>query len=267
MGATSDIIIINTLFDLARDLHDSVDSLSEAGERRHISNLICGFVEKIDFGQDLEQQLNVFVDCRGAFANLDSVKDRLVLGVARLAIRGHQFMQGRHTKKTSAFVKACLAYCHITIPSIDDNFKWLYLLLLCGQVALANQCLPQTDTFFKAAISLVPEVPEMEEVDSRLVSTETRLVSFLKCFCAALVVVPGHPEHGPFYLVRGLLNAVQRYPWKPANGCKTEVYIHLLGLLSAYAQQKLPYSVERVESNDMLYGGNAGYLKELGSYI
>jgi hypothetical protein len=36
----------------------------------------------------------------------------------------------------------------------------------------------------------------MEEVEHRMISTESRLVSFLKCFCAALVIVPGHPEHG-----------------------------------------------------------------------
>ena len=27
--------------------------------------------------------------------------------------------------------------------------------------------------------------------------------------CSFLVVVPGHPEHGPFYLVTGLLNVLQ----------------------------------------------------------
>jgi hypothetical protein len=67
--------------------------------------------------------------------------------------------------------------------------------------------------------------------------------------------------------VRGLLNAVQRYAWKPANGGKTEVYVHLLYLLNSYSQIKLPYSVDRVESNDALYGGNQGYMEELSTYI
>jgi hypothetical protein len=92
------------------------------GESRYISTLICNFLEKIDFGQDLEQQLNVFVDCRAAFPNLDGVKDRLVLAVCKLAMKAHQLMKGKHTKKTAAFVKACMAFCHITIPSIESIF-------------------------------------------------------------------------------------------------------------------------------------------------
>ena len=77
--------------------------------------------------------------------------------------------QGKHSKKTSAFVKACLAYCHITIPSIGDVYRKLQLLLLCAQVSLLNQCLPQTDTFLKAAISLVPDVAATEEYEGKRV--------------------------------------------------------------------------------------------------
>ena len=75
---------IHTVFDIARSLHDSLDSLSPEDERRQISELLCLFVGQIDFGNDVEQQLKVLVDCRAAFPNLDSVKDRLVLAVADL---------------------------------------------------------------------------------------------------------------------------------------------------------------------------------------
>jgi hypothetical protein len=71
---TNDAILIHTLFDIARTLHDSVDSLSPEGEQRHVSSLICGFISKVDFGRDLEQQLNIYVECRAAFSNLDPVK-------------------------------------------------------------------------------------------------------------------------------------------------------------------------------------------------
>lgn len=112
--------------------------MSFEDDRRQISHQIIGFIRKvtlstarllshpqcvqIDFGRDLEQQLNIYVECRQAFTNLDSVTVELVLRVALLANKAHGFMKGKHTKKTSAFVKACLAYCHITVPSLEDVF-------------------------------------------------------------------------------------------------------------------------------------------------
>eukprot|EP00945_MAST-04E_sp_MAST-4E-sp1_P000091 g91.t1 len=109
---TSDPVVIATVFDIARSLHDSLDSLSVDDERKQISDLLCRFVTLIDFGNNLEQQLNILVDCRAAFPNLDSVKDRLVLSVVHLAARAHAMVKGKHNRKTSAFVKACLA-CYI----------------------------------------------------------------------------------------------------------------------------------------------------------
>ena len=100
-------------------------------------------------------------------------------------------MKGKHSKKTSAFAKACLAYCHITIPSISNVNVKLQLLLVSSQIALMNQCLPQTDTFLKAAISLIPEIPPQEEVDGKRLNTEEKLADFVKALLGTLVVVPG----------------------------------------------------------------------------
>ena len=112
-------------------IHLFIVDLLTARERRHIGNLISGgLIGKVDFKRDLEQQLNIYVECRAAFPNLEIVKDRLVLRVAALAMKAHRLTKGRHTKKTSAFVKACLAYCHVTIPSVDDLFRRLELMLV-----------------------------------------------------------------------------------------------------------------------------------------
>jgi hypothetical protein len=76
-------------------------------------------------------------------------------------------------------------------------------------VALANQSLPQADSLFKAAITLVQEIPPYTETieagGSR--SNETWLLNFISYFAAVLVAVPGHPEQGAFYLVKGLIKA------------------------------------------------------------
>ena len=47
-----------------------------------------------------------------------------------------------HITSTSP-LQACVAFCFITIPSIDDVFLRLKLYLLSGQVAMANQALSQ----------------------------------------------------------------------------------------------------------------------------
>jgi hypothetical protein len=84
------------------------------------------------------------------------------------------------------------------------------LAVVVMQVALANQSLPQADSLFKAAITLIQEIPlyteTIEAGGSR--SNETWLLNFISYFAAVLVAVPGHPEQGAFYLVKGLIKAL-----------------------------------------------------------
>lgn len=115
----------------------------------------------------------------------------------------------------------------------------------------------------QAAISLIPDVPAQEEIEGKRVHTEDRLASFLKSLLSTLVLAPGHPDHGPFYIVQGLLNAIPKYPWQAHTGVQTRVYIDMLALLCTYSQRTFPYHVALVESNDSLYGGAPGYMFEL----
>lgn len=95
------------------------------------------------------------------------------------------------------------------------------------------------------------------DVDGKKVCNDERLFCYIKALFSTLVLVPGHPELGPFYIIKGLMNAVPRYGWQtnPSNGMIIRVYIEMLGLLASLSQVKFPYSIEGVESNDTLYGG------------
>lgn len=97
----------------------------------------------MDFGRDFEQQLTFYVEARAAFPNLDSVFVTLVHCVNKLAVDTRCIVNGHHTRKTDAFVKACAAYSYITIPSIVSVTSRMDLYLLSGQVALTNVCLGQ----------------------------------------------------------------------------------------------------------------------------
>lgn len=101
-----------------------------------------------------------------------------------------RIVKGNHTRKTTAFVKACAAYSFITIPSIISITQRLDLFLLAGQTALANLCLGQADACFEGAIELLSELPKTIEIDGRQKSSEFYLQSYVLKLLSILIIVP-----------------------------------------------------------------------------
>uniref|UniRef100_A0A8C3H439 VPS35 endosomal protein-sorting factor-like n=1 Tax=Corvus moneduloides TaxID=1196302 RepID=A0A8C3H439_CORMO len=221
------------------------------------------YLSQVSFGRDFEQQLSFYVEARSMFCNLEPVLVQLIHSVNQLAMETRRVMKGNHSRKTAAFVRACVAFCFITIPSLSSIFTRLNLYLHSGQVALANQCLSQADAFFKAAVSLVPEVPKMISVDGKMRPSDAFLLEFLCNFFSTLLVVPDHPEQGVLFLVRGLLNVIQDYTWEDNSDDKVRIYTNVLHLLSAMTQEAYIYHVDKVDSNDALYGGDSKFLAEI----
>ncbi|XP_039111823.1 VPS35 endosomal protein-sorting factor-like isoform X4 [Hyaena hyaena] len=259
---TKDPVILNALLHVCKTMHDSVNALTLEDEKRMLAYLINGFIQMVSFGRDFEQQLSFYVEARSMFCNLEPVLVQLIHSVNRLAMETRKVMKGNHSRKTAAFVRACVAYCFITIPSLGGIFTRLNLYLHSGQVALANQCLSQADAFFKAAISLIPEVPKMINIDGKMRPSESFLLEFLCNFFSTLLIVPDHPEHGVLFLVRELLNVIQDYTWEDNSDDKIRIYTCVLHLLSAMSQETYLYHIDKVDSNDSLYGGDTKFLAE-----
>lgn len=108
---------------MAKTLHDKIDAMSSQEEVTRISTIISDIVKKIDFGRDLDKTLNVLTTARGLFINLDGVTETLVYQVIIMANKAHKITGGKHNSKTQSFVKACIAYSHITIPTLEDMDK------------------------------------------------------------------------------------------------------------------------------------------------
>ncbi|XP_059547957.1 VPS35 endosomal protein-sorting factor-like isoform X2 [Myotis daubentonii] len=259
---TKDPVILNALLHVCKTMHDSVNALTLEDEKRTLACLISGFVKMVSFGRDFEQQLSFYVEARSMFCNLEPVLVQLIHSVSRLAMETRKVMKGNHSRKTAAFVRACVAYCFITIPSLVGIFTRLNLYLLAGQVALANQCLSQADAFFKAAISLIPEVPKTINIDGKMRPSEPFLLEFLCNFFSTLLIVPDHPEREVLFLVRELLNVIQDYTWEDTSDDRIRIYTYVLHLLSAMSQETYLYHVDKVDSNDSLYGGDSKFLAE-----
>ncbi|CAG2119747.1 unnamed protein product [Medioppia subpectinata] len=108
-----------------------------------------------------------------------------------------RIVKGFHTKKTNSFVRACIAYSFITIPSLDDVILRLQLYLSSSYVSLINGCLPQTDSFLKTAITLIQQLPQyIDSSDGRPKSTDPFLLSYTSQLLSFLLIVPeSYPYH------------------------------------------------------------------------
>ena len=67
----------------------------------------------------------------------------LLQRVNLLAMETRRLVKCNHTRKTAAFVRACVAYTFITIPSVSNVISRLNLFVLSGRVAVANGALSQ----------------------------------------------------------------------------------------------------------------------------
>ncbi|XP_017058496.1 VPS35 endosomal protein sorting factor-like [Drosophila ficusphila] len=255
---TCDAVVTNALMYLGKILNDSVNALTVEDERRQISQLINVFIHKVNFGRDLEQQLSFYVEARGTFSNLDAVYVTLVQAACKLATRNRS--------KSTGFVKACIAYCFITIPSIGAVQQQMNLYLLCGQLALQHLCLGQADACFEAALHLVNELPAATvDLDGKPRSLERFLVSYMCNVLATLVVVPDSPEQGVLYFLRLLLEVIGRHEFKADSTAPCIIYLHSLDMLYVQSLEKFPYHIKGVVSNDDLYGHDPKFLQEINN--
>jgi len=260
---TSDPVVLNGLMYLGRVLHDSINSMTYEDERKQISSLIVAFLSKSDFGRDFELTLNFFVDARASFSNMDNALVYLVHRANRLIMQTHQIVQGNHTRKTAQFVRTCVAYNFITIPSIGDVFKRLYLYIDSGCVAIVNQALSQGESFFRSAVTQVAEVPQELDEDGENVRTEDRLVKYVIDLMSSLLLVPDDPEAAPLSLFRDLMEIVSKYPWHSGAVSPVKIYSAAIPLLAAYSQPKYIYNVAAVDLNDRLYAASGKFLAEV----
>ena len=60
-----------------------------------------------------------------------------------MTVLTHRIVNGTHSNATSSFIRACMAFCYITIPSLEHPLHKLQLYVLCAQTAYLNQSLSQ----------------------------------------------------------------------------------------------------------------------------
>lgn len=262
----SDPNLVHHILTLAGALHDTINAMTTGDERRQLSMLLTSFIRRVDYGRDFEAQLEFYVNCRASFSNLDAVMSVLVQCVCQLAMNTRAVVKGKHSSKTASFVRGCAAYCFITIPSVSSAHVRQRLYLLSASTALLNNCMGQADASLKAAIREVPEIlspsfnhPDSENNDSSPESVRLCMINL----ASTLLATPDPPDtNTPLYLLRGLFNAIRGQGKGKITDSQVMMEISLLSVISAAGQESLPYSVNGIDGNDIIYGGDPQVLQE-----
>jgi hypothetical protein len=165
-----------------------------------------------------------------------------------------------HNKKTLRFCKVCISYCQITIPCIFSIQTQLKLQLTTAQIALMNNLLSECDSLIRGIIGSI-EKQVLENLDK---NESEFIINFTKALLGFMVLVPSDPEN-PFELIKMVLEIFSSELLQKTNlvkKTKMSIYPAAIKYLTTLMQNKLPYHIANVESNDEIFTGDENFEME-----
>ncbi|XP_068312077.1 uncharacterized protein [Pyrus communis] len=257
-GCIRDPRTIQFLLEISQALHHDENFVNLKDDNQP-GRLISQFVSLVDYGAEIESQLAFLVECRGTFGSIRGLKETLIHSSNCLAIKA--LKDAKHL----SFVKSCIAFSEVTLPSIASQIRQLNLYLETAEVALLGGLVSHSDGLIDSAINSLPSLDIMD--GSRLpIDTDAVLSSVQKLF-SFLVMVPGNPEDGVTYFPKNLVLLLNSQSWMTPR-MRVKVFCAIISLLAALSQRNLPYHADsgKLLGNDVLFFGDSSYLHELASF-
>ncbi|KAG8502780.1 hypothetical protein CXB51_000578 [Gossypium anomalum] len=252
-GYVHDPTTIQLLFEISQALHSDTDLVNmKNDDNQQQARLISRFVRMVDHGVEYERHLAFLMECRGALGSIIELKEILVHSSNCLATKALKV-----GKKHTAFVKTCVAFSEITIPSIPGHIKQLNLYLGTAEVALLGGLVSHSDGLIDSAINCLQSSDWME--GSRTLDSDEMLSSIRK-LCSLLIMVPGNPEVGILHIPKSILLIVH----SRSPRLKARILCAIISLSATLSQERLPYHADHPEimGNDLLFFGDS-YVREL----
>ncbi|XP_021287820.1 UPF0505 protein isoform X3 [Herrania umbratica] len=244
-GYVRDPTTIQLLFEISQALHDDTDLANmKNDDNQQQARLISRFVRMVDHGAEYEGHLAFLVECRGAFGSIIELKEFLVHSSNCLATKAL-----KDGKKHLSFVKSCIAFSEVTIPSILGHIKQLHLYLETAEVALLGGFVSHCDGLIDSAISCLQSFDWME--GSRVAVDSDGILSFIRKLCSLLVMVPGNPEVGILHIPKSILSLIHSRSWSPSM--KTRIFCAIVSLSATLSQGRLPYHAVHPEVPRLIF--------------
>ncbi|CAH2036358.1 unnamed protein product [Thlaspi arvense] len=273
-GCICDPATVQLLFEVSQTLYDATDFVNiKDDDNRQTAHLISRFVEMVDYGAEMERHLMFLAECREAFNGIHELKETLVRSSNTLAVKAL-----KSGKKHIHFVKSCLAFSEVTIPSISTPTKHLNLYLETAEVALLGGLISHSDGLVRSAVECLENVAPTDGLKSIDADSMASVVCKL---CSFLVMVPGNPEKGVMEILKSIFSATCSSSWyvspkdytnldahiEAMPRLKVKIFCAIVLLSSTLSQDNLPYRSANPEiiGNDMLFFGDASYKNELVS--
>ncbi|KAI9402998.1 hypothetical protein POPTR_001G356700v4 [Populus trichocarpa] len=259
-GYLRDLSTIQLLFEISQSLHDVIDFGSmKDDEYQKPLRLISRFVEMVDYGTEMEQHLTFLVECRGAFGIINELKETLVHSSNCLAIKA--LKDGR---KHLNFVKSCIAFSEVTIPSVLEHVVQFNLYIETAEVALLGGSVSHSDGLVVSAISCL-ECFDLTD-GSRTSIDAGGMLSSIQKLCSLLVMFPGNPDQGITRFPNSILSLIYFKSWMTPK-MKIRLFCGIILLLATLSQDKLPYYpyCAEIMGNDLLFFGDPSYAHEIAA--
>ncbi|KAK9084795.1 hypothetical protein Sjap_025206 [Stephania japonica] len=251
--------MIQFLFETSQALHDGIDISNMRDDHQQAVRLIIHFVEKVDYGAALERHLTFLLECRGAFGRIKDLKEALVHCSNCLAVKAI-----KDANKHSGFVKSCIAFSEVTIPSVPANMMQMNLYIETAEVALLAGLVSHADGLVDSAVSCLRD---LFQADGSQVTVDINgIILLMQRLFSLLVALPGNPERGAVHIPKSIISFCDAQPWITPR-MRTKFFCSVVTLSAALSQEKLSYHVnnEEVPGNDLIFFGDPSYYQELMS--
>lgn len=259
-GYLRDPTTIQFLIEICQALHDDIDFPNvKEDDLQQPARLISRFVQMVDYGAEMERQLTFLVECRGAFSGINELKETLVHKSNHLAIKAM-----KDSKNHLSFIKACIAFSEVTIPSISAPIRQLNLFLETAEVALLGGLISHSDGLLDSAITCLESLDLMN--GSRVRADVDGILSTVRKVCSLFVMVPGSVERGVTNIPKSIFFLINSLSWM-APRFRTRILCAVITLTATLSQKKLPYHANhgKVPGNELLFFEDQSYCEELKS--
>ncbi|CAN8303023.1 unnamed protein product [Cochlearia groenlandica] len=260
-GCICDSTTIQFLFEISQALYDATDFVNIMDDdNRHTSYLISRFVEMVGYGAEMERHLMFLAECRAAFNEIHELKETLVRSSNTLAVKAL-----KAGKNHINFVKSCIAFSEVTIPSVLTPAKHFNLYLETAEVALIGGLVSHSDGLVISAVEYLENVTVKDGLKSIDLDSMASVICKL---CSFLVLVPGTLGNGVMDILKRIFSAACSSSWATPR-LKVKIFCAIISLMSTFSQDNLPYRSPNPEiiGNDLLllFFGDSTYKSEVTS--